>query len=142
MKNHDPEIIEQLFEQLDNLMKKELTKERKDNCFKVLSDIENKVNLLQNNDSYMKRILKYKQNLKSCFYVPQDNIKTETILNEGVKYTKERTQIIFFDLEFYVPEIDRDQYAFSANPFRDNHLLLGGSFLNWKPFLPPPKKEK
>ena len=141
MKNQESEIIEQLFKQLDNLIKKELTEERKENCFKLLSNIEKKVKLLQNNESYIKRISKYKQNLNSSFYVPQDNMKTETILNEGVKYTKERTQIIFFDLEFYVPENDRDKYAFSANPFRTNHLLLGGSFLNWKPFLPKKNKK-
>lgn len=57
------------------------------------------------------------------------------VMIEGVKYSFQKTQIIFFDLEFYVPKKDQNIYSFSANPFKKDHLLLGGTFLNWKPLL-------
>ena len=135
------EKIEQLFEQLSNLLKKELTDEKKKTCRNLLLNIEKRVNLVQNNESYKKRVQKYKTILNSSFYVPVDNRKTESFLLEGIKYTKERTQIIFFDLEFYVPEVDQDKYCFSANPFKENHLLLGGNFLNFKPLVSKKNKK-
>ena len=69
----------------------------------------------------------------------QNNNKPEKpkkfIMIEGIKYSFQKTQIIFFDLEFYVPKNDQNKFSFSANPFKKDHLLLGGTFLNWKPLL-------
>lgn len=47
-----------------------------------------------------------------------------------IHFTPELTQIIFFDLEFYVPKPDRRRngYPFKSNPCRAEHLLLGGVF--------------
>jgi hypothetical protein len=47
----------------------------------------------------------------------------------------ELTKVIFFDLEFYVPEIDRESERsdLRANPFRPGHFLIGGSFLSYYP---------
>ncbi len=59
--------------------------------------------------------------------------KKNFVMIEGIKYSYTKTQIIFFDLEFYVPKKDQNQYSFSANPWKKDHLLLGGTFLNWKP---------
>lgn len=54
-----------------------------------------------------------------------------------LQYFPERTQIIFFDLEFYVPECDRDdgRIGLKANPYRDNHFLIGGTFHRYFPLL-------
>lgn len=127
------EKIEQLFTQLDSMVNKKLTEGKKQNCLGLLANIERRVEKNSNNDNYKKRIQKYQKILNSSFYVAPDNKKTELFMLDGIKYTTERTQVIFFDLEFYVPENDQDKYIFSANPFRENHLLLGGTFLNWKP---------
>jgi len=47
-----------------------------------------------------------------------------------VWFDPELTEIIFFDLEFYVPKIDRDKPGASllANPYKEDHFLLGGVF--------------
>lgn len=75
----------------------------------------------------------------------QKNDKTEKkknfVMIEGIKYSYTKTQIIFFDLEFYVPKNDQDKYGFSANPFKKDHLLLGGTFVNWKPLLEKKNKK-
>ena len=40
-----------------------------------------------------------------------------------VQYYPEKTQIIFFDLEFYVPESDREgRLGLKANPYKNNHF--------------------
>lgn len=59
--------------------------------------------------------------------------KKNFVMIDGIKYSFNKTQIIFFDLEFYVPKNDQNPYSFSANPFKKDHLLLGGTFINWKP---------
>jgi hypothetical protein len=51
------------------------------------------------------------------------------------KHKEHITEILFFDLEFYVPPSERDpSYGFSPNPFREGHLLLGGTFISFNPF--------
>lgn len=40
-----------------------------------------------------------------------------------------KTRIIFFDLEFYVPEVNRKEQGFCYNPWQDNSLFLGGSYV-------------
>ena len=53
-----------------------------------------------------------------------------------VQYYPEKTQIIFFDLEFYVPESDRDgRLGLKANPYKNNHFLIGGTFQRYFPLL-------
>jgi len=55
-----------------------------------------------------------------------------------VEFDKNLTEIIFFDLEFYIPKEDRvkDKKGVSlfANPCRDRHFLLGGVFCRIFPF--------
>ena len=52
-----------------------------------------------------------------------------------VKFDIDKTEIIFFDLEFYVPKEDRSQSGASMNfnPNKRGHLLLGGVFARVKP---------
>lgn len=47
-----------------------------------------------------------------------------------VRFDPEITEIVFFDLEFYVPKADRDKPGVSllANPYKKDHFLLGGVF--------------
>lgn len=40
-----------------------------------------------------------------------------------------KTRIIFFDLEFYVPEKNRKEKGFSYNPWQDGSIFLGGSYV-------------
>jgi hypothetical protein len=40
-----------------------------------------------------------------------------------------KCRIIFFDLEFYVPESSRTENGFCYNPWDENCKLIGGSFL-------------
>lgn len=44
-----------------------------------------------------------------------------------------KCRIIFFDLEFYVPESSRSKAGFCYNPWDDGCKLLGGSFLTANP---------
>ena len=55
--------------------------------------------------------------------------------DEMVNFDPEKTEIIFFDLEFYVPVEDRNKKGASllANPCKDKHYLLGGVFAKYKP---------
>lgn len=54
-----------------------------------------------------------------------------------LEYHPEKTQIIFFDLEFYVPKKDRDgRRELKANPYKDGHFLIGGTFSKYFPLLP------
>ena len=60
-----------------------------------------------------------------------------------ILYSKYITQIVFFDLEFYVPEIDRsDEVGLQANPYKVGHFLIGGSFYRYYPLLEDTKKNK
>lgn len=40
-----------------------------------------------------------------------------------------QTRIIFFDLEFYVPEKNRKEQGFSYNPWHKDSIFLGGSYV-------------
>ncbi len=53
-----------------------------------------------------------------------------------VYFDREKTEMIVFDLEFYVPPKDRNKKGASllANPNKDGHYLLGGVFTKYKPF--------
>ena len=54
----------------------------------------------------------------------------------GVQYYPEKTQIIFFDLEFYVPKEDREgRMGLKANPYRKDHFLIGGTFYRYFPLI-------
>lgn len=58
-----------------------------------------------------------------------------------IQYYPEKTQIIFFDLEFYVPECDREgRLGLKANPYKNDHFLIGGTFIKTFPLLPNEKK--
>lgn len=48
-----------------------------------------------------------------------------------LRFKDSLTQIIFFDLEFYVPPHDQmlEVKGFKSNPFKQDHLLLGGTFI-------------
>lgn len=44
-----------------------------------------------------------------------------------------KCRIIFFDLEFYVPKKNRKEIGLSYNPWEEDSLLLGGTFLEMNP---------
>ena len=58
----------------------------------------------------------------------------------GFKQYPELTQVTIFDLEFYVPLSDRESERsdLRANPFREGHFLMGGTFLDWFPLVDDP----
>lgn len=54
----------------------------------------------------------------------------------GVQYYPEKTQIIFFDLEFYVPKVDREgRMGLKANPYKSGHFLIGGTLHRYFPLV-------
>lgn len=54
----------------------------------------------------------------------------------GIQYYREKTQIIFFDLEFYVPKEDREgRMGLKANPYRTDHFLIGGTLHRYFPLV-------
>ncbi|WP_028975454.1 hypothetical protein [Spirochaeta cellobiosiphila] len=61
--------------------------------------------------------------------------------NNHIRQYKHLTQIIFFDLEFYVPVKDRESERkdLRANPFQEGHFLMGGTFTKKNPLLPDKK---
>ena len=70
-------------------------------------------------------------------------LSEEKMNKDIVQYYPEKTQIIFFDLEFYVPKQDRiGCLGLKANPYRDNHFLIGGTFLRDFPLLENKKNNK
>jgi len=52
--------------------------------------------------------------------------------NNNIKYERD---ILFLDLEFYVPKKDRDmhQYSLTVNPTKPDHFLIGGVFTRYTP---------
>jgi len=56
-------------------------------------------------------------------------------LDKLVKFNPELTEMIFFDLEFYVPKEERDKPGASllSNPCKENQFLLGGVFTRYHP---------
>lgn len=54
----------------------------------------------------------------------------------GIQYYREKTQIIFFDLEFYVPKEDREgRMGLKANPYRTGHFLIGSTLHRYFPLV-------
>lgn len=54
----------------------------------------------------------------------------------GIQYYREKTQIIFFDLEFYVQKEDREgRMGLKANPYRTGHFLIGGTLHRYFPLV-------
>ena len=49
------------------------------------------------------------------------------------RYDKTKMRVLFFDLEFYVPENDRNIKGIRANPYKDGHFLIGGTFIFFNP---------
>jgi hypothetical protein len=51
-------------------------------------------------------------------------------------FDKEKTEVIFFDIEYYVPPKDRTIIGPSlvASPFKENQFILGGVFTKYNPF--------
>jgi hypothetical protein len=68
--------------------------------------------------------------LSSVYAAKCDNIKKGAAM---FIFKKNLTQIVFFDLEFFVPEHDQLESGLSANPFKVGHILLGGTFLRHYP---------
>jgi len=55
-----------------------------------------------------------------------------------LRFYPEKTKIIFFDLEFYVPKQDRSRTTRSGmlfSPLRSGHKVIGGTFLTYYPIL-------
>ena len=51
-----------------------------------------------------------------------------------LKFRKNQTIVLLFDLEFYVPLSERDEkLVFQANPYRNAHFLIGGTFIQYYP---------
>jgi hypothetical protein len=49
-------------------------------------------------------------------------------------YDKNKTIVIFFDLEFYVPQEERIvEHGFQANPYKDKDIIIGGTFIKYLP---------
>lgn len=61
-----------------------------------------------------------------------------------VKFHPNLTEIIFLDLEWYVPIEDRNNIGASliANPYKENQMMLGGVLMKYKPLLDSRKKIK
>jgi hypothetical protein len=57
------------------------------------------------------------------------------------RYDENIFRILFFDLEFYVPEQDRNIQGIRANPYKNGHFLIGGTFVSYYPFIEQEKKE-
>jgi len=49
------------------------------------------------------------------------------------RYDKSKICVLFFDLEFYVPENDRNIKGIRANPYKNGHFLIGGTFIFFNP---------
>lgn len=49
---------------------------------------------------------------------------------------------IFLELDFYVPKIDRKNRGLKANPYKDGHFLIGGTFFKSYPILKNTLSEK
>ena len=58
----------------------------------------------------------------------------------AIQFFPKTTQIIFFDLEFYVPKRDRNKptFSFAFNPTLENHIILGGVFEKVYPLIEKP----
>lgn len=57
------------------------------------------------------------------------------------RYDDNKFRVLFFDLEFYVPSQDRNIQGIRANPYKNGHFLIGGTFVSFYPFLEQEKIE-
>jgi len=57
------------------------------------------------------------------------------------RYDENIFRVLFFDLEFYVPEPDRNIQGIRANPYKNGHFLIGGTFVSFFPFIEQGKIE-
>lgn len=71
-------------------------------------------------------------------HIAKQEIKTEQKYKHGRqnRIVLNKCRIVFFDLEFYVPESSRTEHGFCYNPWDKKCKLLGGSF-----FLANPTKD-
>ena len=64
-----------------------------------------------------------------------DNNRLNKNENFNNEYNKNYLCILFFDLVFYVPIQDRNNIkGIKANPYKEGHFLIGGTFLFYYPF--------
>lgn len=57
-------------------------------------------------------------------------------MKQGLKFYPEKTKIVFFDLEYFVPAEDRQRKSLSGmtfSPVLPGHKILGGTFLTYYP---------
>ena len=57
-------------------------------------------------------------------------------MKKGLKFYPEKTKIVFFDLEYFVPTEDRQRKTPSGmtfSPVLPGHIILGGTFLTYYP---------
>jgi hypothetical protein len=57
-------------------------------------------------------------------------------MNQGLRFYPEKTKIVFFDLEYFVPAEDRHRKTPSGitfSPVLPGHKILGGTFLTYYP---------
>jgi len=57
------------------------------------------------------------------------------------RYDVNKFRVLFFDLEFYVPNQDRNIQGIKANPYKNGHFLIGGTFISFYPFIDQEKTE-
>jgi hypothetical protein len=65
----------------------------------------------------------------------------ENIGNINRRYNENIFRVLFFDLEFYVPKEDRNIQGIRANPYKNGHFILGGTFASYYPFIEQGKIE-
>lgn len=141
MTKEEQESISRKIQQANDILKKKtLTEPRKTTCLNILNKLE-KAAVRFDDKNLEQTVSKLRSKLTSSLVSKSDNLKTKAIIIQNRKYTDLRTQVIFFDLEFYVPKIDQQSDTLAANPCKEGHLLLGGTFLNYKP-LKSKKKEQ
>jgi len=68
-------------------------------------------------------------------HMAKQEIKTEQKYKSGrqKRIVLNKCRIVFFDLEFYVPENSRNEHGFSYNPWDKKCKFLGGSFFSVNP---------
>jgi hypothetical protein len=57
-------------------------------------------------------------------------------MRKGLRFAPETTQVVFFDLEYFVPAADRKRTppgGLTFSPVRPGHKILGGTFLSYYP---------
>lgn len=125
--------ISRKLQQVENILHKDKwTESRKSSCVNILNKLDKDLKRY-NNAQFKEKVSEYRKMLNSKFVTKGNNPKNTYVTINNRKYTQRCTQVIFFDLEFYVPKKDQISNTLAANPCKANHLLLGGTFLNYKP---------